>query len=322
MERYLPTNDLLFKKMLATPGHENIAKHLISDCFGPGLRIKSLVAIDPYSVEAVTRAVADGQVGETALAKTLRDVTYAVELESPSGSTVTVTVEMQALANDRFIPRSLYYLATAYTKRYGISGEDPYQSLRPVWALNILGTRLFDDATCFRIEEFPPHNFAPGADTWQWRLAFLELAKVAANPLLEGWINLLRTGRARPGDPEYLQEAAQVVEYSNLNPEEIKMVDLIEKWRADQVTQQGYYRRLAERAEELNRETEKLNRETEKLNRETEELRRQAEKTTEYAKKLGLLEGARRLLAAGQDPTWVAETMGIDVAEVNALKNP
>jgi len=177
MERYLPTNDLLFKKMLATPGHENIAKNLINDCFGPNLRIRSLEVTDPYSIEAVSRAVSSGQISETTLAKTLRDVTYGVELEAPVGKAVTVTVEMQAIANDRFLPRALYYLASAYTKRYGRDADDPYSSLRPVWGLNIVGNQLFSDDVAFRSEQFPSAGFASGVDNWAWRLAFLELGK-------------------------------------------------------------------------------------------------------------------------------------------------
>lgn len=247
MNHYLPTNDLLFKKMLATPGHEDVAKNLIIDCFGPGLRIKHLEVIDQYSIEAVTRAVAEGQAAETALAKTLRDVTYAVDLEIPDGRSVTVTVEMQAISNDRFLRRTLYYLATAYTKRYGSNPVDPYGSLRPVWALNIIGNRLFADDTAFRINQFPPEGFSPDADEWAWRLAFLELGKPIESARLAAWAHLFRTGTARPDDPEYVQKAATIVEYVNLRPEEIRMIDLEEKWRADQVTQEGYYRRMVQK---------------------------------------------------------------------------
>ena len=241
-------------------------------------------AIDPYSVKAVSRAVDAGEAGaETALAKTLRDVTYGVELELPPGRTVTVTVEMQAIANDRFLPRSLYYLATAYSKRYGTSADDPHGSLRPVWALNILGQNLFSDDTALRLEQFPHHGFAPGSDTWSWRLAFLELSNTVDNPAIAGWIHLFKTGTARPADPYYLHEAASVVKYSNLRPEELKMVDLMEKWRADQATQENYYQRmLAQRVEESRQEA-------------VEDM-------------------ARELLNAGQAPDWVSEMTGIDVS--------
>ena len=306
MKRYAPTNDLLFKKMLATPGHESVPANLINDFFGPGIKVRDLEVIDPYSVEAVTRAVTEGELDETTLVKTLRDITYGVELEIPTGESVTVTVEMQAIANDRFLPRALYYLASAYIKRYGRNAADAYGSLRPVWGLNIVGSSLFDDDKAFRLEQFPSADFAPGVSDWAWKLAFLELGKPVASPILAGWAHLLTTGEVRKNDPIYLHEAAGIVEYSNLRPEEIEMVDLMEKWRADQATQENYYQRM----------TEKARLEVEQAQRNAELAEARAEARAEVARKEGLLEGARKLILAGQDPAWVADTMGIDIADV------
>jgi len=97
------------------------------------------------------------------------------------------------------------------------------------------------------------------------------------------------------------------------------MVDLMEKWRADQVTQQTYYRRMLKQAEE-------------QLHNAAQESRQDGlQQGLQQGIQQGLREGrqegrqeaveamARKLLVTGQDPVWVAEMTGLDPAFVESL---
>ena len=65
------------------------------------------------------------------------------------------------------------------------------------------------------------------------RLGFFELSKDGASPQQTRWRDFLTTGAAQSSDPEYLREAASIIEYVNLSSEERHMADLHEKFIAD-----------------------------------------------------------------------------------------
>ena len=99
-----------------------------------------------------------------------------------------------------------------------------------VWAVNIMGGTLFpDDDEPFR--SFTLRDTKTGAPLLPEliRLAFFELAKRPLNPILEAWWHFFLTGKARPGDPDYIHEAAGIIEKANHNPEETKMATLLER---------------------------------------------------------------------------------------------
>ncbi|MCL1801904.1 MAG: hypothetical protein FWG25_11190 [Promicromonosporaceae bacterium] len=106
--------------------------------------------------------------------------------------------------------------------------------MRPVWAVNVMGGKLFpDDDKPFR--SFTLRDTITGAPLLPEliRLAFFELAKRPNDPVLEAWWHFFLTGKARPGDPAYIHEAAGIIERANHNPEETKMATLLEreKWQ-------------------------------------------------------------------------------------------
>ena len=103
-----------------------------------------------------------------------------------------------------------------------------------VWAVNIMGGTLFpDDDEPFR--SFTLCDTITGAPLLPelFRLAFFELAKRPLDPILQAWWHFFLTGKARPGDPAYIHEAAGIIERANHNPEETKMATLLEreKWQ-------------------------------------------------------------------------------------------
>jgi len=226
----MPTTDLGFKKILASNEHKTITQGFIADFFGLHVKLDDIHIVNPYSIKTYPDPTQDDPA--QILRHTSRDVTVEVDL-------VDMTVELQMRHQPTFVQRAYYYLADLYTSGYNrdldTASLDPdrYSSLRPAWSINILGEAMFDCPHSYHM--FTLHDHATGEELAPElvRFGFYELTKTDAQPQMARWRDFLTTGQASASDPDYLREAASIIEYINLSPQERHMIDAMEKASAD-----------------------------------------------------------------------------------------
>ncbi|MDR1604754.1 MAG: Rpn family recombination-promoting nuclease/putative transposase [Gracilibacteraceae bacterium] len=105
---YLPTNDLLFKKMLTDKGNDDIAAGFINDLFNVYVEVTPLV---PYDVQAMYDALK-----ESKLIKTEVDFLCETHLGE------RFIIELQVAEQQNFSARALYYLCSRFCSTYNTSG--------------------------------------------------------------------------------------------------------------------------------------------------------------------------------------------------------
>lgn len=235
MRRVDPTNDLLFKKSLASKGNEDVLRGLISDFFG--FEPEQVILENPYSIEDF-KEILNGE-ETTVLRETRSDIRASL-------ITASFTAEMQVKATKFFDERALYYACYAYCEAFNKQEEpsiqkDRYVSIKPVYAMNILKYVKFSDDRAFRVYgmlDKETYSEMPGAFL---NTGFLELSK--AGGLTERqryWIEFFNTGEAPEGAPEYIKKAARTVSYVNMSKEEQTMYDMAEKARFIREAEMSY----------------------------------------------------------------------------------
>jgi len=231
----LPTNDLAFKKLLSSPEHKEVARGFIGAFFGPEVAAGDITITNPYAIVGNPRDEGERR----RLLKTFRDITFTVGLAD-------LTVELQVRRERWFEQRALYYAFDLFNGHYHEvpPGEDEdrmswYESLRPVYSLNVLGHEHF---SCrHAVHMFPLKEVlwpGEGLELRWLRVGFVEFWKdVFASEGQRLWSEFLRSGVAPAGAPGYLEEAATIIKYMNLTGEEKAVIDLAEKDRALRVSE-------------------------------------------------------------------------------------
>ena len=145
MEKRIPaTSDLAFKKVLASEENKDILSGLIHDFFG--VVAENLTIINPYSID-VCKDFAEGRKDMSVLRQTLNDITATFRMAD-------FVSELQIRKTRYFDERSIYYPLKRFCDNYSIPGRmeigadgkpNRCSSLRPVYALNILGYAHFPD---------------------------------------------------------------------------------------------------------------------------------------------------------------------------------
>ena len=291
-----PTEDLRFKKMLTSQAHLSVPQGFIRDFFGLEVPTSAIRIANGYDINTVRRAVAEGGRAVTELAATLRDVGFDIQIAN-------LTIEMQIRASDTSIMREIHYLSRTYTDNYGKDRANPYASLVPVAELVILGHRRFPDDIAYRYQSLgdfqppgyrePPCYLAP-PPLW---LGILELPKEPTDPGQKAWRQLIHKGQVSSRDPGYVREAAEIIAYTGLEPEEQAMIDLLEKARADRADELAQNKRDLERAR-------------------VKALAEGHAQGVAEGHAEGRREMAEKLLRAGQSPEFVSELSGIPIAEL------
>jgi predicted transposase/invertase (TIGR01784 family) len=150
--------------------------------------------------------------------------------------------EIQIRSAKFFDERALYYSFERYVKNYGKAGHmeirpggrpNRYSSLRPVFALNILGYPHFQDEDALRIFELydPKRNKSYNKELL--RLGFFELSKPNIETVNQRhWHTYFTTGEAGSDAPDYIKKASQVIDFENLGKEEREVALAIEKAQA------------------------------------------------------------------------------------------
>ena len=109
-----------------------------------------------------------------------------------------------------------------------------YSSLRPVFALNVLGYSHFkEDGDALRIFELydPTRNKRFSKELL--RIGYFELSKPNVETVNQmHWKEYFTTGTVKPDAPEYIRKACSVIDYANLGKEEREVAFALEKGQA------------------------------------------------------------------------------------------
>jgi hypothetical protein len=195
------------KKVLASPGNEDILGGLIADFIG--VAAEEITIKNPYNIAAY-KEFAEGE-EITMLRQTEPDIsaTFKQRRANLPDNAADFISEMQIKKDRYFNKRVLKYLFDCFCANYDLAGHmeiDPdgrpnrYSSLRPVYSLNILGESYFkhDDKAFRMFDLYDPENgqYYPGRPI---RFGFFELAKSGIQTANQKhWRDYFKTGRANP----------------------------------------------------------------------------------------------------------------------------
>ncbi|MCL2754751.1 MAG: Rpn family recombination-promoting nuclease/putative transposase [Oscillospiraceae bacterium] len=227
-KRISPINDLMFKKLMASVEHKDILSGIIVDVLG--IVPEDLKIVSPYSIELCKALVGETDINK--LRHTLRDIAATFK----SGDYVS---ELQIRKTRHFHERLAYYPMKRYCENYGDEsritikhdGErNLYESLRPVYALNILEQSHYDDDDALRVFELydPVRNKGFGKDIL--KIGCFELKKVnIETENQKHWCDFFMGREISANAPDYIKKASEVVNFANLGEEERQVAEAIEK---------------------------------------------------------------------------------------------
>lgn len=228
MDAYLPTNDLLFKKTFTSKGHEHILLGFIEDVLGESF--ERVYTSEPYNIKAYDF-------------KKLSKTEVDILAETNTGD--YVTIEMQVQPHSYFIERTLFYLFSAYTKRYNVKHTEkgqqrPYHSLRKTYGINITHFNLFE-AESSAIRHFTLQDQQNGIPLAQYDVRDIQASYFSLtnphvqSPHIKDWQDFFLGRPLRDEAPDYIHEAKTIAQNENLSKEERIMVDAIAKYEAIQM---------------------------------------------------------------------------------------
>jgi predicted transposase/invertase (TIGR01784 family) len=243
--RYLPTNDLLFKRVISNASHPEVTCGFISDMLG--IEVGEVSLMNPYDVSWFRDALNDRQLGYTV-------VDALVGLNDGSQA----VVEMQVSKHGYFLERMLYNTSRRFLDVYGsehlmlaTGGYGKYSALRPAYGIGILDFTLFaDDADPLRsysLYDLEHHGFyGSGAATARLggllSLTFLELGKPIENVPrgIAHWMSFFSGGTPTGDAPGYILTALELADEQRLSKEEVDMLELIDLGEEDRKAQLAF----------------------------------------------------------------------------------
>jgi len=195
---------------MGSPESKPLLAGLLKDFYDTAVKPDDILIVNPYSIKQFIDEGRESLDSEGKLRtgsqflETKRDITCTIV------NTADFTVEMQVARDSRYLKRILYYWADLYMNNYGKKNdESKYESLKPVWSLNILDFELFADDDCYHIFDIrnrrEPHNSLPMPLKDIMLLGFFELNKDASViPAWQAWKEFLKTGQVPDCAPAYL----------------------------------------------------------------------------------------------------------------------
>ena len=243
-KRVLTTEDLVFRKVFASPQNSHILIGFINDVLE--LDVIEVHVEDTYNIRTFYEESQKPKRGYT-----------QVDVRARLGNGSLVTIEMQVRKQAWFRERALYYLNESYNSNYGnheletsregnTSGRK-YSALRPTYGICIMMNNEFKEDNSpvhrFRMYDMENKRFYQNADGQELiNMVFLELKK-SSDELkagLKAWFDYFLNGKVPTEAPEYLQKACWVAEYQNLEKEEKKMISKEEKAEQDAGAEREY----------------------------------------------------------------------------------
>ena len=244
----LPTNDLNFKRLFASPELIHISKGFLQDLasYDPlaSFSICSLTIETPYNFQEANRLNASTFHRQNLLNT---EVDYACMDKNG----LRFMIEMQKKGHDYLEERILYNAGQKFAQKYAgndRSSTNKYSSLRPVISVIILEDSYFKDDIPIRF--LRPHDAR--FDVYKKNLnlgleIYVELNKDTSKlpENLKLWIEYFRTGSTTKEAPRYLQEAVKMTEITQLTKEERELADLIEKLEQKRIAEDETIQRIA-----------------------------------------------------------------------------
>lgn len=232
MEKYLPTNDLLFKKLLTSEDSPHILKAFVKDLLG--LEFMTLKPKVPYHIDTYKKNYDETKVRMT-----------EVDILATAIDGSRTTIECQIQKHKYFYERTLFYLAEAYCSPFGNSEttdfieNNNFSALRPVYGINVVDFDLFnrkeEALRIFRLlDEQTYEPFFGQEDRQLLMLCFLSLTNknIKETSPVGHWQYFLKTGEVTPDAPDYLKEAKRRIDFYSLKEEEQTMIMNINKTEA------------------------------------------------------------------------------------------
>ena len=233
MKKISRTNDLAFKKAFSSDGSTESIIGLARDILS--IEIKEVSFRQPYSIESYTKMIKEKQF--TAFQQTIKDISANVVLNNKG---INLISELQVREAKRFLERSLYYPTQTFSENYK---DNKYSSLKPIYAINIVGYSMFkQDLDGLRIFEIWDRLHNEGFPI-EFKIAYFEYKKTNFNTdILKFWRDYFLDKDISDNAPEYIKHAAEIVDYANLKKEEKELVDLLERFEADQKAREDWVR--------------------------------------------------------------------------------
>ena len=240
MDRIPPTSDLAFKKVFTSEESKDILAGLIEDFFE--VEALELAIEKPYSIAICKEFVENQEVSR--LRETLKDVAATFKIAD-------FVSEMQVHKALFFDERSIYYPLERFCKNYARAGHMTlnadgkpylYSSLRPEYALNILGYNHYrDDAEALRIFELYDPKRSKSFGKKLLRFGYFELSKPEVETANQKhWQDYFNTGVANPDAPDYIKKASSIIDWLNLTEEERTVFSTLERLEANDLAERGY----------------------------------------------------------------------------------
>ncbi len=231
MIKVLATNDLLFKKVLASEENKDILAGFIQDFFN--IVSEEIIIHNPYSIHDYKEIIENEEI--TVLRETMRDISVSLRVAD-------ITMELQVKQTQFFEERSLYYLFERFCQNYNSFNNteenekgkrNRYSTLRPVYTLNILGYKHFNDEQSLRVFQLYDPKRKKGFERDLIKIGYFELPKENKETDNQNyWRKYFLTGTVSQGAPDYIKKAATIIDYVNLSKEERQVTDALEKARA------------------------------------------------------------------------------------------
>ncbi|GFH42035.1 hypothetical protein Hs30E_05860 [Lactococcus hodotermopsidis] len=229
MTKYLPTNDLLFKKMLTSEDTRHILRAFVRDLLG--VTFKTLTPTETYHIDSYAKTA-----GEAELLRTEVDILAVAE------NGAKTTIEMQIQLHHYFKERSVYYLVEAFCGSFANAetenfvNNNNFSALRATYGINIVNFHILGKnekaVKIFGLLDEETHDVLKsetGEDIL--RLCYFSLVNenVVALSAVAHWQKFLKTGEVDESAPDYIKAAKVKTDFHSLKEEEQEMVLQLEK---------------------------------------------------------------------------------------------
>jgi len=240
----ITTNDIVFRKIFASPQNNHILIGFINDILG--LDVTEVSVENTYNIKNLYdgNKVPILRYTQVDVLARLRDGRF-------------VTIEMQVYRQLWFRERALYYAAETYTSNYAKKAQEialreknkherRYSSLRPVYSICILMNNEFEDKEpihkfkLYDTENDVRYTNVAGEDLLT--MVFMELQKSSdkMNQNEKEWFAYFKTGKVSANAPKYVLEACEQANYKNLQKEEKDMISARERAEQDALAREDY----------------------------------------------------------------------------------
>ena len=244
-KKVLPTSDLLFKKVFASPQNSHILIGFINDVLELG--VTEVTIEDTYDIRMFYDENKEPRFRYT-----------QVDVQARLTSGAIVTIEMQLCKKKLFKERALYYTTNVYGSNYGMHSleikdcgygrdEIKYSALRPVYCVCVMAdnelTDNDDPISIFQMYDRKHERAYRGIDgTELLTMVFLELRKYneGMQKNIRDWFDYFRQGEVEENAPEYIKDACKMANYQKLSEEERQVISREELYREDMKAREWY----------------------------------------------------------------------------------